>query len=91
MLERVPKDIALAAYELIMTDKESIEQKLRELDAPLLFAKHEGCIAATEEGWEDAVAAFPNAATVSVPLDPSVSGEFAEALRSFCLGTRATA
>ena len=87
MLERVPQDVAITAYEWIMSDTESIEPQLRDLKVPLLFAKHEGCIAGTEEGWEDAVAAFPDAATVSVPLDPAVSEEFAEALRSFCLGT----
>ena len=87
MLERVPQEIAIAAYEVIMSDTESIERPLRELDVPLLFAKHEGCIAGTEEGWEDATAAFPEAVTVSVPLDPSVSEEFAEAFRAFCLGT----
>jgi hypothetical protein len=84
MLERVPRDIALAAYDVMMSETESIEPLLRELDVPLLFAKHEGCIAATEEGWEDAVAAFPGARTISVPLDPTVSEEFAGALRSFC-------
>jgi hypothetical protein len=87
LLERVPRDIALAAYEEMMSETESIEPLLRELDVPLLFAKHEGCIAATEEGWEDAVSAFPEAVMVSVPLDPAVSDEFAEALRSFCLDT----
>jgi hypothetical protein len=73
MLERVPRDIALAAYDRMMSETESIEPLLRELDVPLLFAKHEGCIAATEEAWEDAVAAFPDALTISVPLDPTVS------------------
>lgn len=44
---------------------------------PFLFAKH--------EGFHDAAAAFPHARTVSVPEAPSVSSEFAEALRSFRL------
>ena len=85
MLERVPQDIAMAAYETIKEDTESIEPHLRELDVPFLFAKHEGCIAGTEEGWEDAVAAFPDATTISVSLDPAVSEESADALRAFCL------
>jgi hypothetical protein len=84
LLERVPMNVAQAAYENIMSDTESIEGPLKELDVPLLFAKHEGCIASNEEGWEDAVAAFPEAETVSVTLDPAVSPEFAEALRTFC-------
>jgi hypothetical protein len=84
LLDRVPMYVAQAAYENIMSDTESIEPLLKELDVPLLFAKHESCIASTEEGWEDAVAAFPEAETISVPLDPAVSPDFAEALRSFC-------
>jgi hypothetical protein len=94
LLERVPMHIAQAAYENIMSDTESIEPLLRDLDVPLLFAKHEGCIASTEEGWEDAVAAFPSAVKISVSQDPAVSAEFAEALRSFCndvLGRASTA
>jgi hypothetical protein len=85
MLERVPMDIAQAAFETIISEPEPIEDSLRKLDAPLLFAKHDGCLSATEEGFEDAVAAFPQARTVSVPEAPTVSADFAQALRAFCL------
>jgi hypothetical protein len=85
MLERIPMDIAHAAFESILSDEGGIKDSLRELDAPLLLAKHEGCLSATEEGFEDAVAAFPQARTVSVPEAPTVSADFANALRSFCL------
>jgi hypothetical protein len=84
MMERVPMDIAHAAFETILSSPDPIEKPLRELDAPLLFAKHEGCLSATEEGFTDAVAAFPQAHTVSVSEAPTVSAEFAEALRTFC-------
>jgi hypothetical protein len=63
---------------------EQLERLIRSLDAPLLFAKHEGCLAWTDEGWEDMVAAFPEARTMETDLKPSCSPEFAEALRSFC-------
>jgi pimeloyl-ACP methyl ester carboxylesterase len=85
MLERIPMDVAQTAFETILSDEGGIQDSLRELDAPLLFAKHEGCLSATEEGFEDAAAAFPDARTVSVPEAPTVSAEFASALRSFCL------
>src|SRR5213592_1506499 len=49
MLERIPMDIAQAAFETILSDEGGIENTLRELYAPLLFAKHEGCLSATEE------------------------------------------
>jgi hypothetical protein len=85
MIERVPMDLAQTAFENMMRESESIEEPLRELGVPLLFVKHEGCLAATDEGWEDIVAAFPEARTASVPDSPTVSAEFADALRSFCL------
>jgi pimeloyl-ACP methyl ester carboxylesterase len=91
MLERIPMDIAHAAFESILSDEGGIQDSLRELDAPLLFAKHEGCLSATEEGFEDALAAFPQARTVSVPEAPTVSADFANALRSFCLDISAHA
>jgi pimeloyl-ACP methyl ester carboxylesterase len=83
MIERVPMDIARAAFELMMQEQDSIEEPLRRLDAPLLFAKHEGCLSATDEGFDDAVAAFQAARTVSVPDAPTVSADFAVAVRSF--------
>jgi hypothetical protein len=85
MQERVPVDIGRTAYSTIMSQVEDIGEVLRRLDVPLLFAKHEGCLASTDEGWEDMLAAFPDAQTVSVGQAPTVSADFAEALRSFCL------
>jgi hypothetical protein len=49
-----------------------------------LFAKHDGCLISTPEGLEDAVAAFPEAMTLVVSEAPSVSDEFAGAVRRFC-------
>jgi hypothetical protein len=85
MLERVPIDVGRAIWEMNLRDPEPFEHLIREVDAPLLFAKHEGCLGATEEGFRDAVAAFPQARVVSAPDAPSVSIEFADALREFCL------
>jgi hypothetical protein len=85
MLERVPEEIGKAAWVLAAQEGERFDQVLRELDVPLFFAKHEGCLGETDEGFEDAVAAFPQAHTISVPEAPSVSAEFALALRSFVM------
>jgi hypothetical protein len=84
MLERVPIEVGRAVWG-ILRDPEPFEPLIREVDAPLLLAKHDGCLGATEEGFEDAVAAFPNARTVATPEAPCVSSKFAEALREFCL------
>jgi hypothetical protein len=85
MLERIPMDIAQAAFDTIISEPGPIDAGLRKVDAPLLFAKHEGCLSATEEGFEDVVAAFPQARTVSVRDAPTVSPDFANALHSFCM------
>jgi hypothetical protein len=63
---------------------EPLEGALSALGVPLLFAKHEGCLLHTTEGYEDAVAAFPDARTTAVPEKPSTSPAFAEALHTFC-------
>jgi hypothetical protein len=90
MLERVPLDVGRAVWEMNLRDPEPFEHLIREVDAPLLFARHEGCLGATEEGFEDAVAAFPRARVVAVPDAPSVSNELADALREFCLNVSRT-
>jgi hypothetical protein len=86
MLERVPIEMGRAVWRMNLFDAEPFEPILRELDVPLLFAKHEGCLGATEEGFHEAVAAFPDARAVSFAQAPSVSTEFADALHEFCLG-----
>jgi hypothetical protein len=85
ILERVPIEIGRAVWEMNLRDTEPFDHLIREIDVPLFFAKHEGCLGATEEGFAEAVAAFPAAQTVSVPEAPCVSTQFAEALREFCL------
>src|SRR2546428_354535 len=85
MLERVPFEIGQQTWTMVAHDHEQFEETLRQLDVPLLFAKHDGCLGNTDEGFEDAVAAFPDARTVSCPEAPSVSSEFAAALQSFVM------
>jgi hypothetical protein len=84
MLERVPIEIGRAVLEMNLRDPEPFDHLIRDVDAPLLFAKHEGCLVSTEEGFKEAVAAFPHAGAISVPEAPSVSSEYARALREFC-------
>lgn len=82
ILDRVPMKLLTRAW-LQETD-EPADRLIRNLDLPLLFVKHEGCLLYTEEGFEDAVAAFPDARAAAVDDKPSVSPEFAEMLREFC-------
>ncbi|TMK41761.1 MAG: alpha/beta hydrolase [Actinobacteria bacterium] len=85
-VERVPMEISIAFYESMLDEEPPIGETLAELDVPLLFARHEGCLMFTPEGWEDAVMAFPHAEVVTTAQKPSGSPAFAEALRAFCAG-----
>jgi hypothetical protein len=86
IIERFPRELMRRGWEVITRDDVKIGDFLAQLDCPLLFAKHEGCLGSTDEGFEDAAAAFPHAQTVSVTDAPLTSPEFAEALRAFCEG-----
>jgi hypothetical protein len=84
MVDRVPPGQLQEAWEIIRDHPEPIGDMLRALDAPLLLAKHEGCLMFTDAGFEDVGAAFPSARTVEVRRPPSADDEFAGALREFC-------
>jgi hypothetical protein len=84
MIDRFPKDLVLVGWERWTAEDEGFGEILKELDVPLLLAKHDGCLMSTEEGFEDAVAALSPERTVSVPSAPSTSEEFAVAVREFC-------
>jgi pimeloyl-ACP methyl ester carboxylesterase len=90
MVERFPSmDIASQVWEMHAARPEPIGELLARLDMPMLLAKHEGCLVFTPEGYEDLVAALPDADTVSVEKATSASDEFAAALRSFCKAQQA--
>lgn len=85
MVERFPDmDLIQAMVEAIGREPEPIGDQLAAMDSPLLLAKHDGCLSRTDEGFEDIVAAFPEAATVNCPEMCASSPAFAEALREFC-------
>jgi hypothetical protein len=86
MVERVPPGQLQALWSLIRDQPEPMREMLREIDAPLLLAKHEGCLMFTEEGFEGICAAFPFAHTVAVERAPCADEGFARSLREFCSG-----
>jgi len=83
-LERVPFELELPFWETRSFEGEQIHERLAQLSVPLLFAKHKGCLLFTDEGFEDAVAAFPQARSITCAEKPGTSREFANALREFC-------
>jgi pimeloyl-ACP methyl ester carboxylesterase len=84
-MQRVPQEYSSRWIDdlLLRSESEDLEPILRSLDAPLLLVEHRGCLMWTREGYEDAIAAFPTATTVSMEVKPSVNPEFAELLREF--------
>jgi pimeloyl-ACP methyl ester carboxylesterase len=87
-LERVKPEAARTYLQAILSEETSsdppLDERLRGLDAPLLFVRHEGCLLFTPEGFDDAVAAVPRAKTAATGVKPSVSPDFAAILREFC-------
>ena len=79
-----PMEIAAELWEMNMARPEPMADLLSKLDLPILLAKHDGCLVFTEEGYEDAIRALPEARRTSVGRAPSASDEFAAALRDFC-------
>jgi pimeloyl-ACP methyl ester carboxylesterase len=84
MIERFPRELIGPGWEMMSRDDVQIGELLARIDCPLLFAKHDGCLGSSDEGFDDAVAAFPRAKTTSVTDAPQTSPAFAEALREFC-------
>lgn len=83
-LERVPIALELPFWEQRSFEGERIGERLEQVQAPMLLAKHNGCLLFTDEGFEDAAAAFPHARAITCTEKPSTSADFAAALREFC-------
>jgi pimeloyl-ACP methyl ester carboxylesterase len=92
MVERFPSmEIAGRVWETHVSRPEPIGERLKELGKPMLLGEHDGYLLFTPEGYEDAVAMFPQAQRVSVEKTSASSDEFAAALRQFCEKVLATA
>lgn len=84
-MARVPLELDLPFWERRSFEGERIAERMERLRGlPVLLASHRGCLLFTAEGFQDAVAAFPDATAVMCAEKPGTSPEFAEALRVFC-------
>jgi hypothetical protein len=81
---RVPVELMLPFWDSRVHEGGQIGETLRRLDVPLLLAQHRGCLLYTDEGFEDAAKAFPQAQIVRLDEKPSTSPEFAQLLQVFC-------
>ena len=83
-MKRVPLELGFPMYNTVAADAVGMAERLTQVDAPVLLAQHEGCLLFTDEGFEDAVAAFPAAKVVRCTDKPSTSEDFVTVLREFC-------
>jgi pimeloyl-ACP methyl ester carboxylesterase len=83
-VERVPQDMTAHFYSLRPEVGTEFGEHVGRLSCPLFFIRHRDCLMFTHEGFDDAVAAFPEAKTLTLTDKPSTSPEFADALRSWC-------
>jgi len=87
-LARVSDEATVDFHRELTENERELEPRLRSalrgLDAPLLLVEHEGCLVCTPEGYQDVVAAFPEAARAKTAAKPSIDPAFAEILRGFC-------
>jgi hypothetical protein len=83
-VERVPMAFAVTFWEARTFEGERIGERMAQLGVPMLLASHRGCLLFTGEGFEDAVAAFPDARAITCDEKPSTDVAFSEALRAFC-------
>jgi len=87
MVERFPDmDLVATMVDALGHEAEPIGDELAALGLPLLLAKHDGCLGHTDEGFDDIVAAFPDAETATCPETCSSSPVMADAVRRFCEG-----
>ena len=89
MLERIPPDLIKDGWHSL-TREIDYGEDLRELGVPLLLARHRDCLMSTQEGFDDAIAAFPQARVVVTGAACSSDEAFAEAMREFCAAVGAT-
>ena len=89
-LRRVPMEVAAPFYEARVEEGAAMGERLATLDLPMLLAQHRGCLLFTAEGFDDAVAALPDAHVYRCDEKPSTSAEFVPVLREFC-GTMSAA
>jgi pimeloyl-ACP methyl ester carboxylesterase len=86
-IEQVPAETVTRLYREMQEGAPRMREAfddLAERGVAMLLAEHRDCMLFTAEGYEDAVAAFPQARRASTPEKCSASPGFAEALHEFC-------
>ena len=82
-LADVPRDTAYTRM-TELADGVELASRLAGEDLELLLGRHVGCMMWTSEGFEDAAATLPHAATVDCEVVPMADPAFHAALRQLC-------
>ena len=85
-MRRVPLELGIPFYDTVAADGVGMAERLTSVQVPRLLAQHKGCLMFTDESFQDAIAALPDARTAAFTDKPSASPEFATLLREFCEG-----
>jgi hypothetical protein len=83
-VRRVPLALTRLFYETRTDEGAGLGDRLARLDVPMMLAQHKDCVLFTNEGFEAASAAFPQARVTGYYDKPSTSPEFSADLRDFC-------
>ena len=82
----VPQHLARTWMTTLVENRPVMAAGLRDIDVPVLLAEHRGCFMWTREGFEDAVAAVPQATALTCELPPTLDPRFQGALRELIAG-----
>jgi pimeloyl-ACP methyl ester carboxylesterase len=77
-----PQDLARRAFQELAEAEPELVTRLRGSGLPVVLGQHKGCLMWTDEGFEDAVAALPEAAAVVADGVPAHDPAFIEAMRA---------
>ena len=82
----IPQARAKAFWSEIGDSEPAVAERLRDYPGPVLLGQHKDCVLWTQEGFEDAVAALPEAKVVRCREIPVFDPAFGEALRQLAGG-----
>jgi len=82
-IDLVPYAVAEQLLTELSETQPVLAPRLREVDAPVVLARHRDCVLWTREGFDDAAAALPEARVVVCERIPEQDPAFHDAIREF--------
>jgi pimeloyl-ACP methyl ester carboxylesterase len=82
----IPHERTKAFFQELTDSEPPLAERLQDFPGPVLLGQHADCVMWTQEGFEDAVAALPEAKVVRCREIPAFDPAFGEALRELAGG-----